>query len=322
MPLEDYTTYTEYNEVHDPLEVAANLITGTDLDKEHDHYVYRDLGVGGVAGDIEVLLTTTLTATTNYGFAGLWAISNNLDDRKGMDTGIGVHWRSVSSVNPPWRSIEIVAFDSGLSDYSITLELGTPYYLIISRAGGVATADIYSDAAHTVLVDSVSVVCTTDAMRYLYATYNWDANETARKISFVVGDLDLQAGGGEVVDLAVAEAAGAGYTVGTSAPPSTTMAVAGVGAQGLAPATIAPGAIVAAIAQVTSAAIVAGATAPDALTLALAEATAMGIPGIAALRTPLLLADLQRMGLHLDGTKRTEMRLAQMIRHQLRGDMR
>ena len=127
---------------------------------------------------------------------------------------------------------------------------------------------------------------------------------------------------GEVVDLAVAEAAGAGYAVGTTPPGSVAMALAGVGAQGLTGTAMTPAAIAAAIAQVTSAAIVAGTSAPDALGLAIAEAITAGIPGIASLRTPLLLANMKRQGLHLDGTKRTELRLAQMIRHQLRGEMR
>ncbi|MGD9496380.1 MAG: hypothetical protein AB7Y46_08715 [Armatimonadota bacterium] len=187
MPVQDYTTYTEYNEVHDPLAVTATLITASDLDREHDHYVYRDFGVGAL-GNLTYELETQVTAGNHsLAFGGIWGIANLVDDWSGWVGSPALFWYWNPYGNGPQ-----VRLQASSQDDSVGLAVSTMYYVRIVRAGTTCTAYVYSDAARTTLVDSMSVACSGDAYRYLYAAFNVEANQPVRQISYTVGHLTLE----------------------------------------------------------------------------------------------------------------------------------
>jgi len=83
---------------------------------------------------------------------------------------------------------------AGVIDDSINLAWNTTYYLTTDRAGAVITCKIYSDAARTVLVDTISGACAATTCRYAFGCASYDTSTAGKSITFDVYDMDLQEG--------------------------------------------------------------------------------------------------------------------------------
>jgi len=193
MPVEDFTTYTEIEEITDIFSVAANKIDFIDAPLNESSYVYKDFGVGHF-GDFEYLITF-YASSNNLGssasFCGC-AQQNEITDFKSV-TGDGLYIHLSLAIG--WSSIQIVEKDGGVigsGDYD-NISFDTPYYLTVSRNGDTYQALIYDDEGRTNLVNTISITCITTAFRYNLAvsTYNLYAN-TNRHITGYIRNLDLQ----------------------------------------------------------------------------------------------------------------------------------
>lgn len=173
------------------LAVTGDRITATAMQNESAAYVYRDLGVGGITGDFVHQLETTCSAiSSDDSWGGVWGLANMVSGYFFGDSNT-LNWARVSGTP------RLFLTGDGLFDFSVALAYDTPYYVTIERiCPTTLRAYIYSDAARTVLVDTLTPPLADGIpFRYLYAAYNYDQNQPTQTISFTVANLEIRAPG-------------------------------------------------------------------------------------------------------------------------------
>jgi hypothetical protein len=195
---EDLTTYTEV----DPnarITVTAARSSFVGLTRNEDAYVYYDKGVNHFNGDFEHLLDVYLDSADAYGIAVVWALTNLVDDWKGIIDAAGDALTFQLYFDATNYNFILRETDAGvLSGDTYVGAIDTPYYLKIVRDESVGTygtlyAYIYSDAARTTLLDTLSVTLNTSKkdFRYVYVTQTYNDART-ETITGYVENLDLQ----------------------------------------------------------------------------------------------------------------------------------
>jgi len=198
MAVEDFTTYTEVDP-NDHITVTASKVTWTNLNRDEDAYVYKDMGVDHFDGDFEHLLEMQLDSTGgSYNIPALvWGVSNDIDDIESWTSGLLC--RQALNANDPTERCAIDEKEGGVSD-QVSIAASTPYYLKIKRdesAGtyGTLYCYIYTDADRTNLHATLSISLTVKGdYRYLYAACSANNGYTDRVISGYMQNLDLQPG--------------------------------------------------------------------------------------------------------------------------------
>ena len=187
MALENFTTYTEVD-TNSHISKTSTRVTWSNLNRNEDAYLYKDFGIGYFEGDFTVNLTLNITSPDESGtYEHILTLANSLDDFKGIDdaSGDALTIQHLSQSGTTTR-IAVQELDGGTlytsSYYNITAN--TAYYLKIIRDESVGTYGtlycyIYSDAARTTLLSTLSVTLHTSKkdFRYIYPiqTYN-DSN--------------------------------------------------------------------------------------------------------------------------------------------------
>jgi hypothetical protein len=182
MTIIDFTTFTEVD-AGGKLTVIASKITAANMLRNEDCYVYRDFGANyfdGLKITFEIYISST---AADQGIGGLGITQTTVNDQAAWATpDIRIY---AYSVTPPTLNL---ARGSTAQDTSVGLSDNTIYYCVLSRvAGGDAvTLDIYSDAAHTTLVDSLSVSgFSTNKFRYLYGMASYNSGVSIRWDGYV-----------------------------------------------------------------------------------------------------------------------------------------
>ena len=117
-----------------------------------------------VSGDFSFTFDTVLTSTDTFsGETAMWGISNTADATF-EDWGNGIILGYYSTGSTPKLKLGNFSYDS-----SVNLSLGTRYYLRVFRSGTTVTAQIYSDAGRTNLVDTLTRNFDANTYNYLYA---------------------------------------------------------------------------------------------------------------------------------------------------------
>ncbi len=169
MVYEDFTTYTEVDEDGDitVTTTKCNVIT---MRRDALSYVRDDKGVDHFS-DFEHLITVySGTGGLESGMA-FWCLTNGANTFQQMIDGSDglrfyeYNWNVGGSPDPHIYLYDIANANSDVYDCAAS----TVYYCTIKRDGATLTAKIHSDAARTNLLDTLSVVCSTDAYRYVYA---------------------------------------------------------------------------------------------------------------------------------------------------------
>lgn len=199
MAIENFTTYTEVDP-NTRITVTATRVTGAPtLTRGESAYVYSDKGVGHFVGDFEHLVAIRCSAAVGEAAATVvWALGNSIGDfyeRMAAGNGLCI-WFNLYYATDPSPAI-ILEESYGLSSYRDDYKYAGYniwYYLRIRRTGSILTCEIYSDAARTVLIDTLSLVLhTVDSYRYVYAissvTDAWMGSST---LSADIENLDLQ----------------------------------------------------------------------------------------------------------------------------------
>lgn len=207
MGVENFTTYTEVDP-NSRVTVTATRVTATAITANEDAYVYKDAGVAHFAGNFEHWLETLIDdvnpAATGQTW-GYWGLSNNLDDFKGLYDGdfellvllsavtsVGVYrWylREVDSGGNLYQDVWTAANEAAYED--------TLLYWKVIRDESVGTygtlyAYMYSDAARTVLVDTLQVALHEKMdFRYVFGGWSYDANDNDT-ITAYAQNLDLK----------------------------------------------------------------------------------------------------------------------------------
>lgn len=191
-PLEDYTTYSI---VPDPLvytSVAANKLTITNLPANVDEYVYKDMGVDHFGATFEHLVHVKRTASTGTADAGLWAVSNVLDDGRGWYDAYGQALGLRRYSNTYYlANHETRDFDGGTAGAT-----GFWRYLVIERTSETAIeCRIWHTAPEPggVLVDTLVVAIDSGRRyRYVFGVNSWNDGNAGALYSGESANLDLQ----------------------------------------------------------------------------------------------------------------------------------
>ena len=190
MATEDFTTYTEVDP-NTHITKTASKITWAGLSAVEDAYVYKDFGVNYFNGDFTHLITAKLTAATADGRAYLWALTNAVNDMKGIedagDSYLAIFLYGTGSA----YNLYIEECNSGsIGQDSSVILLNTIYYLKIVRDESVGTYGtfycyIYSDEARTTLLDTITQTLKTSKKdyRYLFATNTRNSGIAGRTAS-------------------------------------------------------------------------------------------------------------------------------------------
>jgi hypothetical protein len=94
-------------------------------------------------------------------------LTNTINDTDDWAAGIRVSVQRDGGGTYRFRVTDVT--DLGGSDQTV-ISAGTTYYLVVTRSSTTCTVQIYSDAARTNLLDTLSITCATTAFRYLYVT--------------------------------------------------------------------------------------------------------------------------------------------------------
>lgn len=176
MPYEDFLAYVE----HDPnshIEVAKHHIDHL-VYADEDAYVYKDMGVD-YFGDFTHLVDVKSSFGDVSGF--VWLLSNDIDDVKGLKdankTAIGIYAVGLYGIINFLTLYETY----GGNDYQDVWEgamSDTWLYLKIEKSGTNLTCKIYSDAARTNLLKTLSLTLHADhKFRYVFGCNTWHSNE-------------------------------------------------------------------------------------------------------------------------------------------------
>lgn len=188
---EDFTTYTEKDDNNRATKTTTR-ITVASMPSTEDVYIYKDKTVGFYDGDFTFVATVNLTAADADGRQYVWMVANLVDDAKGIDDASGDYlacflYGAGSSV----YNIYLEECDGGaIYQDSYVISLNTPYYLKITRDETIGTYGtlycyIYSDAARTALLDTLSITLRSSKkdFRYLYGLNNRNSGVASRAIS-------------------------------------------------------------------------------------------------------------------------------------------
>lgn len=171
MAVENFITYTEVDP-NSRITVTSTRVTWTDLDRNERGQVYKDKGVDFFNGAFVHTLTLKITAIGSGVFMGIWHLRNTVADFPGANPTL--HLGCSLGFGNDFR-LTLQSIDSGgaVSDFT-ALDFNTNYYLTITRdealgSFGRVSCKIYTDAARTTLLDTITVdVGVKSDFRYIY----------------------------------------------------------------------------------------------------------------------------------------------------------
>ena len=191
MGFEDFTTYVEVD-VDGTITVAAQQITVNPLDRDVSSYVYRDRGVGHFGNFVHYIdvKENAGTSALNSVMMG-WGLNNAVNNFFASGAGNPAICVMVKKLA---ANIEIRLQDRGNlnNDTNVGLATNRRYYLKMERTGLTnLTCKIYSDAAHTVLVDTLTIVCQNTTYRYIYGLNSYNTASAGMDFFGWTYNLDL-----------------------------------------------------------------------------------------------------------------------------------
>lgn len=204
---EDLITYTE-EDLGNDVTVTAASVSGKSTSAYQTHLVYKDFGVDyfdrvHLKFDIRFGLCSGEPKGFALGFTNILSTAPN--------------WGTVGSGDPPikifmfytssrYHNLELFA-GYGVGQYDITpISNDTTYYCTLVRPAGGDAAEmrVYSDAARTALVDTLSISgLGTNKWRYFFAFSNWPEGTTEYMFGSV-GNFQfgmIASGGAQIIGL-------------------------------------------------------------------------------------------------------------------------
>lgn len=165
MALEDFTTYTEVDNINDRITVdsatkithrAMRLVTELTL-------VYKDF-TAAYFGNFEHLVKNTITVVPDA-ICACWGLANRIDK--------GCHelWDDGEDcLLLEYIGTTLYLVNGSTSSNDSMTVAATTYYHTIERRGTTLTCKVYSDSGRTTLLDTLVVTCDTTTFRYCFPT--------------------------------------------------------------------------------------------------------------------------------------------------------
>jgi hypothetical protein len=189
---EDLTTYTEV----DPgllISVSATALTATSLRRNVSEYVCKDFGADYFTGDFEIdFEIKALGYSAQYAGCTVVTLNNAATDYQANLAALGSSAGVMLAANPtPAVCVQEVAAGVPHSSAFYALAIGTTYYMRLRRVGSVLSLLIYSDAARTTLLTTLSLTLqAAPAFRFLHAVQSINSGH-ALAISASIGNIAL-----------------------------------------------------------------------------------------------------------------------------------
>lgn len=189
MAIENLTTYEEVDLIG-VLTVTAPKVEGVDVDADVEAYLYKDFGVDHFDA-LNTLFEAYVNSTSDNAGTMIMGFSDTIDDFTGWEAdSAAIMSREYSA---KYRAFLMRGYGvaSDFGDYN----LDQLYYWKIVRSAGNDTinAYIYSDAARTVLVDTLTVAgYGTAKWRYLYAASSHNIATADQNFDGYFQDFDRQ----------------------------------------------------------------------------------------------------------------------------------
>ena len=201
MIYENFTTYTENDGDIDKTASRATFIT---MRRDSGAYLYKDYGAGHF-GDFKHKFTLCLTdaeaGDVSYRYWGnVYALTDTVCVAKNINDGFFLSLTQSGSIDDKCLYILAQKENGVIVNNYLDISRGiTTHYMTIERNGTSGTLKVYSDAARTNLITTLSITCNTTTYQYLTAIQagGWTSDVTDH-ISGYIENLDLQEGGGIV----------------------------------------------------------------------------------------------------------------------------
>jgi len=198
-PLEDFGTYTETDPGTDNLSVATNQITFTNLDRESGDYVLKDFGAAHF-GNFEHLYKWCCTALGAGSYAVVWHVGNDATPDVYSNPAIFTYiWFRASANSYVYLGERTASYQEDSSNLGYE-KFNVPYYLTTKKDATALTSKIYTDAARTVLYDTLSLAITDNTFRYMTPCCTFGGSG-AFDINGYSADLDLQEAAGASIPI-------------------------------------------------------------------------------------------------------------------------
>jgi len=217
MAYEDLSAYTE-TDPYGHISKTASRVTVTDMGTYGDSRVSKDEGADFFGATFKHDFTFSyIDYYSDIGDAvkgTSWAVSNTLDDTYGWDSANNQALHAMIWGNAlPGPALFVRNEESGASDYFNYGNYHTLYYTAERTSETAFELRIYSDAARTTLLDTLTLAITTGRRyRYVFAANSYNSGDEDNKISFYTENLDLNLGAAPqtltVTGIAGAEALG------------------------------------------------------------------------------------------------------------------
>jgi len=173
--------------------VTVDEIGVVDLSRLVDARVWIDKGAAHF-GNFVHHFAFRADGKTGRGTVSVWGLANVVDDTKGWrDNSDEALFARLYWTASAWR-IYFWETTTPTQDNYTGLTEDTWYYAIVTRAGTSATMEIYSDEAHTVLVDTLGITIPVDSYRYFFPA-NSENDGDAAIVSASMKDYSLDGGG-------------------------------------------------------------------------------------------------------------------------------
>jgi len=177
MAYEDFTTYTEVDEDND-ITVSQNQITVDTMRRDAASYVHKDFG-SGAFGDFEIQFEATCSAVSGNGASvvvlGLTNSGFTHEDALQNNEGILVYFYYSSYLSPTDQVVALMRGSDQTQDLYYFSSIPSTFYFTLTRSGSTVDLKIYSDAARTNLLDTLTVSDGT-VYRYLSPLMSRDHN--------------------------------------------------------------------------------------------------------------------------------------------------
>lgn len=195
MAVEDPSTYTVGGAQAARISTTSTRATATNLDRDDEAYCYDDKGAGHFNGNFEHLATNYLDRAENLAVSLTWALADGIGSRDDLESA-GNKYLAIQLYRDSGGTYfhKLLEFD-GTTRYvdNYVCSVDTPYYDTIARSGSTLTCKIYSDAARTNLLDTLTLTLqAVETYRYVYFITSRNAATGTVEIDCYLENLDLQ----------------------------------------------------------------------------------------------------------------------------------
>ena len=191
-PVENFTTYTKV----DPLgyiSITPTRVTATNITDNASSYVYKDYGPG-FFHDYTHLFTTGLSLLDDITGNGSILYVNGTINGTYSDLSVPDGMVVTAYDDTGTTQIQFSNYDFSKQDIAAEPAMTIPgvYYLKVTRVDTTATLYIYADSNRTLLIDTLTYICTNNPWSIIETAVT-DFPPTSPQVStFYVENLDLQ----------------------------------------------------------------------------------------------------------------------------------